>query len=256
MEFEKILAPLQKLLHENEIIARCELLLRIYDAVLAADLGKQEADELKKLVGDRIAPGIFASIMDKEPVFFELPRLDAYTQMNGRVFHFLHTKRHSKKDFDDARRRFLQSLPELRVILKRSLTILLKDFMTEAGYVLVEENLQELVFSAGERTARATVFTSIRSVDLARFEPALDSGPDRIVLVPSRESLEPFMQFYREKGREAEEKGIQIWLANLEKGIIDPFIGYATDMDIYRQFKNPRLAEMVRNNWSPGPQPT
>jgi hypothetical protein len=39
---------------------------------------------------------------------------------------------------------------------------------------------------------------------------------------------------------------------NLEKGTIDPFIGYTTDLDIYNQFDNPRLAEMVRNNWSRG----
>jgi len=44
--------------------------------------------------------------------------------------------------------------------------------------------------------------------------------------------------------------GLQVWLANLEQGTINPFIGYTTDMDIYRQFNNPRLAEMVRTNWS------
>jgi len=36
----------------------------------------------------------------------------------------------------------------------------------------------------------------------------------------------------------------------MEKGSIDPFVGYTMDLDIYNQFENPRLAEMVRNNWS------
>jgi hypothetical protein len=70
--------------------------------------------------------------------------------------------------------------------------------------------------------------------------------------VPSSESLEPFVQFFREKGEAAEERDLQIWILNLEKGTIDPFIGYTTDLDIYNQFDNPRLAEMVRNNWSRG----
>jgi len=78
-------------------------------------------DELRKMVGESIAPGIFASIMNGEAIFFDLPKLDAYTQMNGRIFHFLHTKRYSKQDFDDAHRRFLQAIPELKGILKKSL---------------------------------------------------------------------------------------------------------------------------------------
>ena len=58
--------------------------------------------------GENIAPGIFASIMSKEPVFFDLPKLDTYTQMDGRIFHFLHTKKYSKQDFADAQARFLR----------------------------------------------------------------------------------------------------------------------------------------------------
>ena len=60
------------------------------------------------------------------------------------------------------------------------------------------------------------------------------------------------MQFFQENGQAAEDKGLQIWIMNLEKGTIDPFIGYTTDLDIYNQFDNPRLAEMVRNNWGRG----
>ncbi len=130
--------------------------------------------------------------------------------------------------------------------------------MENAGYSLTRDGLERLVFSAGERKAEVHVVTSIHSVDLGGIAPKPESktdvaeacnAADYIILVPSSESLEPFMQFYRERGAEAEEKEIQIWLATMEKGIIDPFIGYTTDLDIYKQFKNPRLAEMVRNNW-------
>ncbi len=103
MGIDKITGPLRELLCEREIIARCELLLRTYDVVRTAKLSDQDASELKKMVGGEIiAPGIFASIMSKEPVFFDLPKLDTYTQMDGRIFHFLHTKKYSKQDFADA----------------------------------------------------------------------------------------------------------------------------------------------------------
>ena len=85
-------------------------------------------------------------------------------------------------------------------------------------------------------------------MDINNYNP--EQGIDYIILVASSETLEPFMRFFQENGAKAEEKGLLIWIMNLEKGTIDPFIGYTTDLDIYNQFDNPRLAEMVRNNWS------
>jgi hypothetical protein len=249
-EIEKIAGPLRELLREREIIARCELLLRTYDIVRSAKLSDQERKELVEMVGERIAPGVFASIMSKEAIFFDLPKLDTYTQMNGRIFHFQHTKRYSKQDFANANSKLLRSLPELKIILQQCLVGQLKECMADAGYTLIAESGQELTFSAEKRTAKAFVTTSVKSLDINNYNP--ESGIDYIILVPSSETLEPFVQFFREHGQAAEDKGLQIWIMNLEKGTVDPFIGYTTDLDIYNQFDNPRLAEMVRNNWSQG----
>ena len=246
MVTDKIVDPLRALLREREIIARCELLLRIYNVVRAAKLTDQETLELKKMVGEKIAPGIFASIMSKTPVF-DLPGLDTYTQMDGRIYHFLHTKKYSKQDFDDANRKFLLSLPELKNVLLQSLSDSLKGFMHDAGYILTAESQSELAFSVPERSVKAFIVTSVKAIDVDKCKP--EPGVDYVILVPSSETLEPFMQFFREKGEAVEEKGIQIWVTNLEKGTIDPFVGFTTDLDIYNQFDNPRLAEVVRNNW-------
>jgi len=251
LEIDKIACALRELLKEKEIIARCELLLRTYDIVRAASLSDQESCDLCKMVGEKAAPGIFASIMSKDPIFFDLPRLDTYTQIDGRIFHFLHTKKYSKQDFDNANRTLQQSLPELKKILAETLVDLLKNFLGAAGYRQSLESQQELIFSARERNLLAYVVTSLKAIDIDKCKPK--HGMDSVILVSSSENLEPFMQFYKEKGEAAEKENIQIWVANLEKGIIDPFIGYTTDLDIYNQFDNPRLAEMVRNNWSKGP---
>jgi len=53
---DKISGPLGELLKEKEIIARCELLLRIYDIVRSADLNEPERMELSGTVGEMIAP--------------------------------------------------------------------------------------------------------------------------------------------------------------------------------------------------------
>jgi hypothetical protein len=246
-EIDKIACALTELLKEKEIIARCELLLRTYDIVQAASLSDQEYQDLRKMVGERIAPGIFASIMSKEPIFFDLPRLDTYTQIDGRIFHFLHTKRYSKQDFDNANRKLQQSLPELKMILAKTMEDLLKSFLGTAGYCQSQESQQDLIFSARERNLIAHIATSLKAINIEKCKPT--HGIDSVILISSGESLEPFMQFYKEKGEAAEKEGIQIWIANIEKGTIDPFVGYTTDLDIYNQFDNPRLAEMVRNNW-------
>lgn len=249
-EIERIAGPLRELLCQREIIARCELLLRTYDAVRSAKLSDQEKMELVEMVGKRIAPGIFASIMSKEPIFSGLPTLDTYTQMNGRIFHFLHTKKYSKQDFANAASKLMRSLPELKVIMQQCLMDRLKEFMNDAGYTLSAESRQELTFTAEKRKVKAFVVPSVKSLDINKCNPK--PGSDYIILVASSETLEPFVQFFQENGAAAEEKGLQIWIMNLEKGTIDPFIGYTTDLDIYNQFDNPRLAEMVRNNWGRG----
>lgn len=249
-EIKSIAGPLRELLQEREIIARCELLLRTYDIVLSAKLSDRERMLLVEKVGERIAPGIFASIMSKEPIFPDLPELDTYTQIDGRIFHFSHTKKYSKKDFTRAADMLLASLPELKNILQRCMTERLTYFLNEAGYTLTAHCPQELTFSAEKRTAKVFVVTSVKSLDINNYSP--EPGIDNIILVPSSETLEPFIQFYQENGPAAEDKGLNIWIMNLEKGTIDPFVGYTTDLDIYNQFTNPRLAEMVRINWSRG----
>ena len=181
MDIDKITGPLRETLREREIIARCELLLRTYDVVRAAKLTDQETIELKKMVGgERIVPGISASIMSKTPVF-DLPGLDTYTQMDGRIFHFLHTKRYSKQDFADANRKLLRSLPDLKIILRQSLSDLLTGFMHNAGYTLSEESPDELVFSAPERKIKAIVVTSVKAIDIDKCRP--EPGQDYVILV-------------------------------------------------------------------------
>ena len=212
-----------------------------------ANLTPEEKDELQKLVGKEIASGIFASMMSGSPIFFDLPRLDTYTQINGRIFHFLHTQSYSKQDFDNAYRKFLITLPELKSILNQNLADLLAEFMADADYKLIKRSPSELEFEAADRKINARIFTSIRSVEIGKCKS--DAEEDCVILVPNSESLEPFVKFYRDQADMVEAAKMQIWIANMEQGSIDPFIGYTTDMDIYNRFKNPRLAQMVRSHW-------
>jgi hypothetical protein len=244
---ERIGITLKNLLMDREIIARCELLNRTYDFVRAAHLSTSEVIDLKGLVGEHVGAGVFANLLSSTPIF-DIPRLDTYTLLNGKIFHFNHTERYGKQNFDNAYRNFQESIPELRTVLRQNMIDLITEFMAEAGYMVAESSSRTLVFEAPGRRADCQLFTSVNLLNLDYRRQ--DSEADYIILIPSGDNLEPFMKFFREKGVTFEEAGIQVWIVNLEQGIIDPFIGYTTDLDIYRQFKNPRLAEMVRSTWS------
>lgn len=245
---ERIETPLRNLLMDRRIIARCELLNRTYDFVRAAQLSTSEVIDLKSLVGEHVGAGVFANLLSSSPIFLDIPRLDTYTLLNDKIFHFNHTEKYGKQDFDNAYRNFQASIPELRAVLRQNMIDLITEFMAEAGYMVAEGSSRTIVFEAPGRRADCQIFTSINSLNLDYRRQ--DSEADYIILVPSGDNLEPFMKFFREKGKAIEESGVQVWVVNLEQGTIDPFIGYTTDLDIYRQFKNPRLAEMVRSTWS------
>lgn len=245
---DRIGGPLRAFLSEMGIVARCELLNRVYQFTREADLSPEEQEDIKKLMGNKhVAAGVFQNVVSGAPVFFDLPKLDTYTVMGGRLFHFLHTVKYGRKDFDNANRRLAQERHALKSLFIDNLAWILTCFMEGAGYRLSGRSGNRMIFEAGDRTAEALVYSSINAVSLDDCKAF--QGENCVVLIPSAENVEPFMKFYREKGAAAEEAGIQIWVGNLEKGTIDPFIGYTTDMDIYGQFGNPRLAEMVRTNW-------
>lgn len=247
---ERIGAPLRGLLMDRRIIARCELLNRTYDFVREAQLSPSEEDDLKRLVGEHLSAGVFANLLSGSPIF-DLLRLDTYTLLNGRIFHFNHTEKYGKQDFDNAYRNFQAAIPELRTVLLHNMIDLLAEFMAEAGYKVAESSSRTFLFETRGRRAVCQLLTSVNSInkDGCQNDCRQDLEADCIILVPSGDNLEPFMKLFREKGAKLEEAGIQIWVANLEQGTIDPFIGYTTDLDIYSQFKNPRLAEMVRSTW-------
>jgi hypothetical protein len=286
-KIETIGNSLKDLISERKIVARCELLNRAYQFVREADLDQADREEISKLVGKHIASGIFSNVLSGDPIFSGLPKLDTYAQIQGRIFHFHHTQKYSKQDFDNAYRKFLSARTELRILLQANLEDLLTEFMSEAEYSLDGREGQVLRFSAPGRVVRAKVYTSVHSVnpedcrkasyqaqgspqsseaisntasDAASgtvsdaisntaSEVASDTDSDCVILIPSGENLQPYVQFFRDRGAEIEESGVQVWVANLEQGTIDPFIGFTTDMDIYKQFKNPRLAANVRSTW-------
>jgi hypothetical protein len=238
---------LSDLLTEKEIIARYELLQRVYDCVRRANLSPEEKEELEETLGKRnVASGIFFNVLSGEPIFINLPKLDSVMNINDRVFHFVHTGCYADPDFARAFNQFKESEKEIEELVRLNLRDLLVEFMAKAGYALADGSTGsgKLTFAgSGEKRLDFWIFPSIQDAEL------VEGMEGSVVIVPHGESPGPFISFFQEKGKEAEEGEIKVWVANMEEGTIDPFIGYPKDLAIYKQFKNPRMAMMVKTNW-------
>jgi len=246
-KIEFIGSCLSDLLTEKEIIARYELLQRVYDCVRRADLSPEEKVELKKTLGKKnVASGIFFNLLSGEPIFINLPKLDSVMKINDRMFHFVHTGNYADSDFAQAFNQFKDSEKEIEELVRLNLKDLVAEFMAGAGYAVADgfSGSGKLTFAGPEgKRLDFWIFSSIEDVEL------VEGMGGSVVIVPHAESPGPFIAFFRERGKEAELAEIKVWVANMEQGTIDPFIGYPKDLAIYKQFNNPRMAMMVKTNW-------
>ncbi len=246
-KIEFIGSCLSDLLTEKEIIARYELLQRVYDCVRRADLSPEEKVELKKTLGKKnVASGIFFNLLSGEPIFINLPKLDSVIKINDRMFHFVHTGNYADPDFARAFNQFKDSEKEIEELVRLNLKDLVAEFMAGAGYAVADGSSGSgMLTFAGPEGKRLDfwIFSSIEDVEL------VEGMGGSVVIVPHAESPGPFIAFFRERGKEAELAEIKVWVANMEQGTIDPFIGYPKDLAIYKQFNNPRMAMMVKTNW-------
>lgn len=241
---EIIVKRLGELLTKRRIIARAELLQRIYQYVREAGLDEAEREELEKMLGkDHVAAGIFADILGGDPAFINLPHLDSAITLNGRIFHFVHADNYGDDDFKGAYNQFQAALEELKGLVVLNLQDLLVEFMGGAGYLLEHDSHGRIIFASGEKTISFRIFPAIGDVMI------VEGMEGSAIIVPHEESPGPFVDYFQEKGVATEEAGVKIWVANMEDGSISPFIGYPKDMAVYKQFKNPRMALMVKDQW-------
>jgi hypothetical protein len=236
---------LSDLLTEKEIIARYELLQRVYDCVRKADFTAEEKEELKKALGKKnVASGVFFNILSGEPIFINLPNLDSVMNINDRMFHFVHTGNYTDPDFALAFKRYQDSEGEIEKLVRQNLKDILVGFMAGAGYAIADDSSGRITFAGPEeKRLDFRIFPSIQDVEL------VEGMEGSVVIVPHGESPGPFIAFFQEKGKAADMAEIKVWVANMEQGTIDPFIGYPKDLAIYKQFNDPKMAMMVKTNW-------
>ncbi len=69
-----------------------------------------------------------------------------------------------------------------------------------------------------------------------------------ILLLTERTPL-PFVVFFRHYSEKVRRAGILVWVVDVERESIDPFIGYPPEKDLIGRFKNPKLATEIESLW-------
>ncbi|MFQ6051059.1 MAG: hypothetical protein ACE5K4_05145 [Candidatus Hydrothermarchaeota archaeon] len=130
---------------------------------------------------------------------------------------------------------FLDPLNGLKSVVDR----FFKDYKAREGIVreYTRDNYRYAVF-----------FSLIDDVgnDLpAHLEFASDYSGEYVIITPTERTPAPFIKFFKERSDRLKAANIKIWVVDVDRKSIDPFIGYPKDFRLLRGFKNPKLASII-----------
>ncbi len=230
---------------KTRVISEGELRLRIKEAL--ESVSEEEREELEEYLGGDLEELIFESITTREAKI-SLFSPDMHTKINyqGEIFYCLPTHRYMGEELEEAFIRWsaIKNPPE-------KLMGVVVDFMQRAGYQIQEvkssyicnkyEYIELFAVKSTDRHLRILIVSSIKLV------PYLTgAGCDAdVIVVPTEKTPAPFISFFREY----DVGELLVWVADAERGTLDPFIGIAEDKEIESNFANPDKARRALSVW-------
>jgi hypothetical protein len=248
----KIFERLGAYCQEHKVLSEGELRLKIREYLQA--LSEAERAELEQNLGGNAEVQIFNSITSREKISVFSPDLHTKTNYQGEVFYCLPTHGYLADELENA---------FLRWARIRSPFSALKDVLTEfldrCNYKVKEETKGdgnaycELIAVKNDKTRHKMHLFILPSI---KFVPRfMEKHPDlserteteeeKVIVVPTEKTPAPFISFVREH----DIGGVTIWVVDLQKKTVNPFIGTAKDADIEHHFENPEQARSAVSVW-------
>ncbi len=247
--FERLSAYCQK----HKVLSEGELSVKIRECVNS--LSDAEKEELEKELRGNLEALIFKSITtstEKISVFSP----DMHTRINyqGEVFYCLPTHGYLAEELEEAFLRWAKIRSPLS-----ALKDLITDFLERCNYEVKDETSVcenehcELIAVKKDKTTHRDlhlfIFSSIKFVPQFREEhhATLEKTEteETVIVVPTEKTPAPFISFVREH----EVGGVMIWVADVEKRAVNPFIGTPKDAEIEKNFANPEQARRAVSTW-------
>lgn len=242
--FERLSAYCQEL----KVLSEGELYVKIKECVQS--LSAAERAELENELQGNLEDLIFKSITtstEKISVFSP----DLHTRMNyqGEVFYCLPTHGYLADELEKAFLRWT----ELRSPLSALKTVL-TDFLERSNYELKEDRLDGengrcallAVKKDTHGSLRLFLFHSIKFVPRFIEEELSKADEEKVFVVPTEKTPAPFISFFREQevvGR------TMIWVVDVQRKTVNPFIGAPSDAEIEKNFANPEQSRSAVSVW-------
>lgn len=160
-------------------------------------------------------------------------------------FYHLHHSKPVREDFEKAHseflisRRFLEASGKMKSVADK----FFKDYKVSKG----------LIREYSKNNQKFAVFFSLLqdiSEDLqAHLDFASKYSGEYMIVVPTEKTPKEFIEFFNQHSSEIKSANIKIWVADVDKESIDPFIGYPKDLKLLKRFKNPKLATHIESLW-------
>lgn len=251
----KVFDELAAYLSAYNVISEGELVLKINESIKSVLSDAERADLESKLNGT-LEDVIFKSITSTEKVSVFSPDMHTRINYQGEVFYCVPTHRYMSNELEDAFLRWarIRSHPSA---LKR----VVNEFMERCGYQVENTEtkkghigmiaVNKYKNQNGHRSMHIFIFPSIKFVpqfvdEMDNSEAEEEEENENVIVVPTEKTPAPFISFFREHDAGA----AMVWVADVEKRTIDPFIGNPEDEAIEANFANPEQARRAVSVWT------
>jgi hypothetical protein len=249
----EIFEALSAYCQEYKVVSEGELLVKIRACVQS--LSDTEREELEQRLKGNVETVIFKSITSEEKISVFSPDMRTRINYQGELFYCLPTHRYMSEELEETFLRWAKMRSPLRA-LKNVIT----EFMEQCHYQVRDDvgtsDSDHLELSAlkkgteNQRRIHLFIFPSIKFVSHFRekndavFEP-FEAGEETVIVVPTEKTPAPFISFLRDQ----EIDDALIWVVDLEKRTINPFIGKPQEIELEKNFENPEQARRAVSVW-------
>lgn len=256
MQKEKLLQIFEDLsvyCQKYKVVSEGELVLKIRECVKS--LSDTEIEELEKRLGGNLETLIFKSITSEDKISVFSPDMRTRINYQGEIFYCLPTHRYMSEELEETFLRWAKIRNPLS-----ALKIVITDFMERCNYQVKNEvsggeneHLEMRAVKNGKNKQRSVhlfIFPSIKFVSHFREKnhsllESSEGEEEKVFVVPPEKTPAPFISFIREH----DVGGTMIWVVDVAKRTVNPFIGTPRDTEIENNFENPEQARSAVSVW-------
>ncbi len=234
----EIIKTLSEMLRGREVVTREELERRAIRSIF-----KSKSIEALNLDFDLVKEVVDSYI--EFPVSLNCIHFSEKVEVGGVCFYHLHTSKPTREQFEEAYKeyvissRFLDAIKKLDNVLRRFFE----------GYSFKNKIVREFSSSKHKYAVFYSLIDDVGEDLQSHIEFASKYGGEYVIVTLTEKDPNPFIKFFKNHSEKIKAANIKIWVVNVDKECIDPFIGYPKDFKLLKGFNNPKLASLVSSLW-------